>query len=305
MKEMGFRRPLLWVNAHSAGHLAGHLGESATIYDVTDDWTEHQQCAKGAALTRRQDAELCRVADAVIVCSERLAELKKAMAAAVHLIPNGVDVEHYRNLTGKNASPSVEKPRWEQPVFGYTGTLHPERLDLELIENIARQLSRGSIVLIGPSFLLPEQTARLKACGNVHLPGSVPYERIPEVMQGFDACIVPHLVSAFTESLNPIKLWEYLAAGKPIVSTPVAGFRDFPHLVHLASGAAEFRQAMENALEEDAVLPEARQTEAMNHSWEKRLDDVEAVTSEVLSPRREQMRASASVPSECPVLQRD
>jgi teichuronic acid biosynthesis glycosyltransferase TuaH len=74
--------------------------------------------------------------------------------------------------------------------------------------------------------MLPKEDAEsLQRTGRVHLTGAVPYAEVPEYMRAFDVCITPHRMTLFTESLNPIKLWEYLAAGKPIVSTDVAGFR--------------------------------------------------------------------------------
>lgn len=296
MRAMGIKDPLLWINAHYAGHLAGHLGEKAVIYDVTDDWTELKQCAKGTALTRQQDAALCQVADTVIVCSERLAELKRPMAAEVRLIPNGVDPDHYRNVLDGEGPLPPECEGWQWPVFGYTGTLHPDRIDLSLVEDIAKRLRHGSIVLLGPSFLSLEQTERLRACGNVHLPGAVPYARIPDFMRGFSACIVPHLVTPFTESLNPIKLWEYLAAGKPIVSTNVAGFRDYAEVVSIAHSAAEFVQALERSVEESPRVAAARREMVCAHSWDARLDAVEDVLINLLENKPDSTPLAACHP---------
>jgi glycosyltransferase involved in cell wall biosynthesis len=104
-------------------------------------------------------------------------------------------------------------------------------------------------------------------------------------MRAFDVCIVPHRVTPFTESLNPIKLWEYLAAGKPIVSTDVAGFRDYPQFVRIASDAPSFLQAVQAALTEDPSLPQARRAEAQHHSWNSRLDAVEQVISATSLPK--------------------
>ena len=128
----------------------------------------------------------------------------------------------------------------------------------------------------GPNLLTEGDRQTLAACGNVVLTGPVPYAGIPEIMRAFDVCITPHRVTPFTESLNPIKLWEYLAAGKPIVATNVAGFRDYPQMVRLASECADsFGAAVEAALTEpDATAGEARRTEARRHSWDSRLAQV-------------------------------
>ena len=153
--------------------------------------------------------------------------------------------------SGSNATPGIGGKEWPRPVFGYTGSLHRERIDLELVEQLAKRFPRGSIVIVGPQHWSDGSLARaLQKHPNLHAPGAVAYASIPEVMARFDVCIVPHLCSEFVESLNPIKLWEFLACGKPIVSTDVAGFRDFPGLVRLAKDAPAFLEACREALQE-------------------------------------------------------
>jgi teichuronic acid biosynthesis glycosyltransferase TuaH len=275
--RMGLRRPVLWLNPHYALHMVGRMGESAVIYDVTDDWSMLSQSPQSRRRVIKQDAALCRAADAVVVCSERLREMKSTLTDKVHRIPNGVDAAHYYAvLDGQGPLPS-EAERWPRPVFGYTGTIHPDRIDIDLIEKVARSIKAGSMVLVGPNHLPPACQQRLARCDNVFLHSQIPYSQIPNYMRAFDVCITPHKVTPFTESLNPIKLWEYLAAGKPIVSTDVAGFRDYPGLVYIASDAREFVEKLAAALVEDSLRRTARRTEAGHHSWEARADMVERV----------------------------
>ena len=273
-RELGICAPLLWLNPHHAVSMVGHLGERAVVYDVTDDWTELDQSTREAQLIARQDAELCRRADAVIVCSERLFEKKSVLARNLHLIPNGVHVAHYESVLDRSLPMPPETAAWKRPVLGYTGTVHASRVDIDLVEDLARTYRDGSIALIGPDFLSSQDAARLDALGNVHRVPPVPYSRIPDYMRAFDVCIVPHRISPFTESLNPIKLWEYLAAGKPIVSTAVPGFRDFPEHVRIGTSAGTFADCVADALREDGDKSEARRREARHHSWDARVDDV-------------------------------
>jgi len=111
----------------------------------------------------------------------------------------------------------------------YVGTLHADRLDIELCTSIATALSQtasaASLVLVGPDALVPSDRERIRKAGGLVL-GTRPASAIPAYVMNADVLVVPHLVNAFTDSLNPIKLYEYLAAGRPIISTPVAGFRD-------------------------------------------------------------------------------
>lgn len=283
-RKLEMRQPILWLNPHSAVHMTGRMEESCVIYDITDDWTTLTQNARLTELIKQQDAELCRKSDAVIVCSERLRQMKSSMAENLHLIPNGVDCRHYARVLDHYLPLPHQASAWAKPVFGYTGTIHPDRVDVSLLETIAGRLQNGSIVLIGPNHLPANDQQRLSKYSNIHMLGPVPYSQIPDYMRAFDVCITPHRQTPFTESLNPIKLWEYLAAGKPIVATDVAGFRDFPQLVSIAHNADEFFDAMQKALHEDSNLRDARIAEARKHSWESRLDQIEAVIENCAKP---------------------
>lgn len=274
-QKLGMQQPILWINPHWAHHLAGQMGERAVIYDITDDWVSPTQYETQRRRVAQEDAELCWKADAVIVCSKKLLEMKRTMASNLHLIPNGVDVKHYQSkLNGEH------EPTWRKPVLGYTGTLHPERVDVPLVEELARNMPDASVVLIGPNHLSAADRARLKACANVMIGGPVPYQDIPRYMRGFDVCITPHRRSEFTESLNPIKLWEYLAVGKPIVSTDVAGFRDYPQVVRLARDSNEFISQVREAVKENGQLREARQELAAQNSWNPRVDQIERLIAQ-------------------------
>jgi len=287
-RRLGMQSPILWLNPHSAVHMAGQMGESQVIYDITDDWTTLTQSPALTKLTVAQDAALCRRADAVIVCSERLQAMKQGLTERLYLVPNGVDADHYRSVLDGTGPLPAPADRWARPVLGYTGTIHPDRVDVPLIEALAKRFPSGTIALVGPNMLTGEDQQRLAACGNVVLTGPVPYAEVPEIMRAFDVCITPHRVTPFTESLNPIKLWEYLAAGKPIVATPVAGFRDYPYFVRLASDPDGFALAVEAALTEDPAAGEARRSEARRHSWNSRLDHV----VEVMDSKKEFSRVS-------------
>ena len=280
--EIGFKSPLLWINDHFAAHLCGHLGERGVVYDVTDDWTVMP--STGAAERARiiqADRELCERADLVLVCSQSLEDSRKPVARRVVRIPNGVDAAHYRSCTRAEVAASavesaaVERPQpASAPVFGYLGTLHGDRLDTTLILALADRWPAGKVVLCGPDFLSPIDHRKLKTRSNIEIRAAVSYSAVPKVMAGFDVCILPHRCNAFTESLNPIKLWEYLASGKPIASTPVAGFRDFSHLCNLGEGVEGFLDACHSALEEDPAIGLWRIKEAEGHSWEHRVDDL-------------------------------
>ncbi len=278
--EIGFENPLLWINDHGAAHLCGHFGERGVVYDVTDDWTVMPSTGLAErARIIRADRELCERADLVVVCSQSLEDSRKPLARRIVRIPNGVDAAHYRCCTRAELGVPVvqaggQAQKAPAPVFGYIGTLHGDRLDTTLVLALADRWPEGRVVLCGPDFLSPIDHRKLKTRANITIRPAVPYADVPEVMAGFDVCILPHRCNAFTESLNPIKLWEYLASGKPIASTPVAGFRDFSHLCNLGDGVEGFLDACQSALEEDPAIGLWRIKEAEGHSWEHRVDDL-------------------------------
>jgi teichuronic acid biosynthesis glycosyltransferase TuaH len=269
-ESLGLRAPLLWINDHGAGHLAGRLGERAVIYDITDDWTQMPSIPEPEReWIRSADQKLCHAADLVVVCSKALERSRVGRCRRMERVPNGVDAAHYR-VEGGAPVKLGERP----PVFGYLGTLHGDRLDLSLVVALALRCPEARVVLCGPDYFRAEERNRLLAQPNVEILPPVPYREVPRVLQGFDVCLVPHHCSAFTESLNPIKLWEYFACGKPIASTPVAGFSDYPDLVCLGRGSEGFTAACRRALEEGGEGSKQRLREAEAHSWKKRVDQL-------------------------------
>ncbi len=151
-RRLELARPILWLNPHQAHHYAGRLGESCVVYDITDDWISLTQKSWLRELTRWQDEQLCRKADAVIVCSEKLYKMKQNLSTNLHLIPNGVDAAHYASVLQSGPLPAPAQV-WRKPVLGYTGTLHPDRVDVppeKFVEAIAKHKPR----VVGMSVLL-------------------------------------------------------------------------------------------------------------------------------------------------------
>ena len=275
-RRAGLRNPVLWLNPHYALHLVGRMGESLVVYDIGDDWSQIKQAQWVRKQTIAEDAALCRRADVLIVVSEHLQRLKSQFSPCVHLVPNGVYIERYSGISHGSVSPHPATAEWPHPVLAYTGTIHEERVDLALVEQIAGAYPQATVALIGPSLLDEKATRRLLAHPNIRMPGTFPFEEMPRIMSAFDVCIVPHVVSAFTESLSPLKFYEYLASGLPAVSTAVPGFRDHPDLNYICKNAAEMIEAIGKALREPRHLRARRQTAAGGHSWNARMDAIEA-----------------------------
>jgi len=246
-RRLGLARPVLWVNDPYGATLARVSGWP-TLYDVTDDWTA---AARGPAESRRvadSDRYLVENAAAVTVCSPALAA-RKADARSVVLVTNGVDVERYRRPAPRPADLPAG------PTAVYVGTLHADRLDVGLCEETARALDGiGTLVLVGPVALDRDDIDRLRRAG-VAVLGARPFHEVPGYLQHADALVVPHVVDEFTDSLDPLKLYEYRAVGRPVVSTPVAGFRDTTDPRVAVAPADGFAAAVRDALVESTRGP--------------------------------------------------
>jgi glycosyltransferase involved in cell wall biosynthesis len=219
--RLGMADPLLWVNDPDGAAVLRATGWRA-LYDVTDDWLRATR--EPAELDRIRAAEQVLVDDCaeVVVCSPALARAKGA-SRPVTLLTNAVDVDGYRTPAARPA----DLPDGDYAL--YVGTLHPDRLDVEACLRLATHLraTGARLVLVGPPLLDPLDLTRLEAAGAVLL-GARPAALVPAYLQHAGVLVVPHVVDGFTDSLDPIKLYEYLAVGRPVVSTPVAGFRDQP-----------------------------------------------------------------------------
>lgn len=238
-RRLGFADPVLWVNDPRGAAVARRTGWS-TVYDITDDWLAARRTTAERSRLATDEKYLLDHAAQVTVCSPALAARKSGRVPAT-LITNAVDAPFLRAAAPRPAD-------LPEGAAVYVGTVHEDRLDVPLTAELARRVGPANVVLIGPNALSPQSDSALRSAG-VRLLGARPYRTLPGYLQHAGALILPHLVDDFTESLDPIKLYEYLAVGRPIVSTPVAGFRDRPE-VTVAQGPL-FVEAVGAALAAD------------------------------------------------------
>ncbi len=245
-RRLRMTRPVLWLNDPMAVEVLRRTGWRA-LYDITDDWLLAERSPREHARLTTNEAYLLEHCEHVVVCSPRLLETKRA--ERVTLIQNAVDLDAYR---GDLRRP-VDLPAGK--VVLYVGTLHRDRLDVELCERLATTLGlEATLTMVGPVALDAEDERRLTASGAVVL-GAREHTAVPAYLRSADVLVVPHTVTGFTDSLDPIKVYEYLAAGRPVVSTPVAGFRDLTVAqVHIAR-RDEFAASVVGALASGSEHP--------------------------------------------------
>ncbi|HEX9982743.1 MAG TPA: glycosyltransferase [Thermoanaerobaculia bacterium] len=240
------------------------------VYDCMD---LHSGFASVSRDVVRQEAELLAGADAVVVSSAALERHALQQRREAFVIRNGCDVAHFAK------TPPANNVR---PVVGYYGAI-AEWFDAALVAELAARRPDWDFVLVGSTY--GGAVSRLAKLPNVFLPGEQAYETLPEWLGRFDVAIVPFLRNPLTEATNPVKVYEMLAGGKPVVSVPIPEVAALAPLVRLASTVEEFSREIEAALAEPAELAEQRREFAREQSWERRFAELAAVTARVSKER--------------------
>ena len=276
-RALGFESPLVWVHDIDAARVVGRLNPWVSLYWVTDDHPTgpafRANPVNRVAAMRAREHELLRSVDLVLTTAPQLREAKAGFNSNSHCVPHGVDVDLFARAAHPETRPEPRCGAIRRPIIGFVGQIN-ERLDRELIRLVAHAHPEWSLVFVGP-ILRGLDVGQLRGLENVHFLGAVDRHRLPEVLQPMDVCTVPFLVDEHTQTMNPLKILEYLAAGKPVVSTPLPAARDYEPHVDIAGGAAEFAAAVELALAEDSgPRRRARAGFASNHSWESRLEEI-------------------------------
>jgi glycosyltransferase involved in cell wall biosynthesis len=275
-EALGVSKPIVWITYPMALVENPKRAPAAVVYDCMDRWTDfpHSMAdASGQAHVADLERRLLHRADVVFCSAQGLFDSKRVEARSrVLLVRNGADVAHFAP-TGRPAPEDIaELPR---PILGYVGAV-AEWVDFELLRAVALACPEWSVVLIGPVFkgqsTGDSRTLRLIAdLPNVHILGPRPYDDVPDYLESFDVAIIPFQCNGLTEDTNPIKVYEYLAAGVPVVSTPLPEVTALPG-VRVAATPEAFVIASEAACRErwDPDLISVRMDVAEQNSWEAR-----------------------------------
>lgn len=275
-RRLGMDRPVLWVNDPGGAEILAATGWPA-LYDITDDWLVADRPETELARLHQQETELMAACRQVVVCSEGLRRTKSAIREVV-LVPNAVDLAPYRSL----------QPRPQDlpagPVALYLGTAHRDRVDIDLCVDVARRLSTavdgGTLVLVGPAPLPPTDLEALTGAG-VEVLGPRPSGTVPAYLQHADVLVVPHVLTEFTASLDPIKAYEYRAAGRSVVSTSVPGFADVQDPSVVVTTREDYPTAVERAVVDSR--PWSPRSLQDIPSWSQRVEQMALVVRDVES----------------------
>lgn len=244
-----------------------HLNPEFVVYDCMDELSAFKNAPQALKLLEQ---ELLDKADIVFTGGYSIYEAKKNLHRNIHPFPSSIDKAHFEKARTIKNDPEDQK-HIPHPRFGFYGVLD-ERFDIDLIAEVAQQKPDWHFVMIGPVVKIdPESLPKLS---NIHYLGGKDYKELPDYLSGWDVALIPFALNESTKFISPTKTPEYLAGGKPVISTPITDvvnpYQKY-NLVHIASDARQFINAAEKEFQTTDRTEWLKRVDAFlaHQSWDK------------------------------------
>jgi len=281
MKRTGMESPLLWLYSHYNQPLIKKLGCKRALYECVDEFSGAMGLIRADVVMGQEKATLESV-DVAIVTAPGLKSSKVSYNRNIHVVPNAANVGHFIRAERATMSEPADLTPIPHPRLIFVGGI-AYWVDLDLIRHLARSRPAWQIVMVGPVMV---GLGNLEKLENVHFQGRKSYDELPSYLAWSDVALNPYKVDSVAQNCSPLKLYEYMAAGLPVVSTDMPESRKFPSLIMVAEDYDEFVLAAEKVL---AWPPHVRheysrlaRQESQKHSWESRFLEVERIAREVI-----------------------
>jgi glycosyltransferase involved in cell wall biosynthesis len=283
---------ILWVFTPVFASVVRQLTADLVIYQCIDEHSASPGAPREHVRTLEQ--QLMHDADLVITTSKSLFDAKREFNPATVCLQNVADASMFSKALNADLSIPDDLRALKKPVAGFIGNLSSYKVDFELVRGLAWHNPDWAFVLIGEIGIGESKTGIdvLTTLPNVVLLGPRPYEQLPAYVKGFDVCLIPFALNEVTENCFPMKFFEYMASGKPVVSTPLPNLQNYAEFCHLASGVEAFGAAMRQALAEDLTHGkiQARIALAMEHSWGLRIHQLSQIVHGTLEHKSRELR---------------
>jgi glycosyltransferase involved in cell wall biosynthesis len=272
-RKLGMQQPILWAYVPQAETLLDALTPELVVYHCVDDIAA--QPGISAADFRASETRFAKRADLVLASAQALAERLCTISSHVLYAPNVADTELFATaLSDGPLDPEMAKLPAPRVVF--TGAVVTTKLDMELLVELARARPDWSFALVGP--VGPgdprADVSALAAEPNIHLLGARSYEQLPSVLRTANVGLIPYARNTLTNSIFPMKVYEYLAAGLPVVATPLPALAEVAEIA-TAPDAHGIAGLLEEALAHDTPRRrEQRSRAAQDHSWKRRIEEI-------------------------------
>jgi len=271
--------PMLWIFTPNMVNMIGHLNEAEIIYYCVDNQSAHKDV--NSKMLDEMEHKLLKKADIVIACSKELSKTREKINPNTYYIPHGVDWDLFRKALDENLQIADDIAPIRKPIIGFYGFVSYDWVDFDLLKKIAMKHTEWSIVLIGKSSV---DLRELIMLGNIYYLGVKKFEDLPMYSKAFDVAIIPFNINELTLNSNPLKLLEYLASGKPVVSTRIPEVTKYGNMVKIADTSEEFISAIEQCLKENSTAEMYKRSDSVKtESWDGRMEIISQKLSEYMS----------------------
>lgn len=270
----------VWSFAPDVPYLVGKFDEECFLYYCVDEYREFEGF-DGARIAEAED-ELIDRADIVVATSDSLVAARRCRRAHVKLVRHGVDFDHFASAWQSDRPVPEDMGGIPGPIFGFFGLIE-HWVDCEFLAAVAASRPNFSFVLLGD---VKVDVSSLTACSNVHFLGRKPYTALPDYCARFDGALMLFKQNAMTRHVNPVKLREYLAAGLPVVSTPLPEAGRYPSAVRVCASPEAFARACDEVVASGGG-GRAREISASvaGETWHARVEDLSRHVMSVLNSR--------------------
>ena len=260
---------ILFICYPLAEELVGSLNEVLSCYDCCDDLTDISGTLSG--IVNEYELRLVKKVDLILTTTPVLVEKFRRLHNRILLIPNAADVEHFMQAVNCNLQCPDDLKNISKPIIGFVGAVQ-HWVDTPLLKEIAKLRPHWNFVIIGP---VHNACSDLYMYKNLHFLGRKPYHALPAYLKHIQVGIVPFKQNKIVFAADPIKIYEYLASGLPVVSTPMPKLKDFLDLVRIAETPMEFVKQIEDALHDNSAEAIMKRVNfAKEHSWDKRVEQL-------------------------------
>lgn len=269
-KVLGFKSPWLWTYNPLTTEFLKLDDFSKTVYHCVDEIKA--QPGMPVDILEREEKTLLKGADIIFVTAPQLKMSRVQWNSNIHYFSNVADFSHFNKALTDDFSKPLDLINLTGPILGFIGAVSSYKVDMVLLCHIAKSRPNYNIVIIGEVGEGDPSTKinLLKEHNNIYLLGPKPYSVLPQYLKYFDIALLPNNLNEYTDNMFPMKFFEYLAAGKPIVSVDLSSIKEFHHIVKIGHNPDEFVRAVDQVLTGDVASLEDRLSLAKEYTYESR-----------------------------------
>jgi hypothetical protein len=280
LDKLCIENPIIWISRPSCLDLVSKFDKKLIIYHVVDEYSAYSNIDfENKKRIQKQEQKISEKADMIITVSKSLYDSKRALNNHTYLVPNAVDYHAFARALNSEKQLPTDISCLPRPIIGYSGLI-ASKLDFNLLKYMSEAHPNWSIAMVG--FIKDKycefEIKLLKQSKNVHFLGLKNIDKIPYYIKAFDVCIAPYKINEHSRNMSPLKIYDYLATGKPVVTTNFTASYLFKEVIKIAKSKEEFIKHVKDSLSENNNnLILRRRNIASKNTWEQRVESISQI----------------------------